>query len=265
MEQREAIIINTERLSPDIVRLTLHAPMIAATAKPGQFINIKTSLGFDPLLRRPFSINQTHVDGTVQVVFKILGKGTNALAERQRGESVNLVGPLGNHFATGKSMCLVGGGLGIAPLLFLTKFLLEKTRHDSVLNLKIILAARNKAELSCFTPDFETLGVTLHLATDDGSQGHHGLVTGLFPSVLDATVDWLVCTCGPHPMMRAVATICREHKWPCQVSLETMMACGISACLGCAVEASATDCKGRKYLHVCQDGPVFGGGDIKWS
>jgi len=265
MEQSDVKIINTERLSSDIVRFTLHAPMIAATAEPGQFINMQVSQGYDPLLRRPFSINQIHADGTVQVIFKILGKGTNALAKLQRGQSVNIVGPLGSHFKTGKSMCLVGGGLGIAPLLFLAKSLLGKAKNDPALTLKIILAARNREELSCFTPGFEALGVTLHLATDDGSLGHHGQATALFPSVLDEAVDWQVCTCGPYPMMRAVAAICREHRWPCQVSLETMMACGISACLGCAIAASDNDSDGRKYLHVCKDGPIFEEGDIKWT
>lgn len=262
MEQSNAIITRTERLSTDIINLTLLAPTIAATAKPGQFINIKAGIGFDPLLRRPFSIHQANTDGTVQVIFKILGKGTIALADLQIGQSVNIVGPLGNHFKTGGATCLVGGGLGIAPLLFLAKSILDKG-HDHPL--KIILAARNKAELSCFTPAFASLGIPLHLATDDGSQGHHGLITEIIPNILNDSNEWQVCTCGPYPMMRAVAAICRDHQWPCQVSLETMMACGISACLGCAVEAGDTDSKGRKYLHVCQDGPIFEEGDIKWT
>lgn len=261
MEQKNVTITNTERLSFDIVRLTLHAPTIAASARPGQFINIKTGLGFDPLLRRPLSIHHVDDDGSIQVIFKILGKGTKALADFSQGQKIDIVGPLGNQFATGPAMCLVGGGLGIAPLLFLTKSLLAQ---QDVPQLKIILAARNSHELSCFTPDFEALGLPLHLATDDGSLGHHGLVTDLIPTVLNGNKDWQVCTCGPHPMMRAVATICRQHKWACQVSLETMMACGISACLGCAVPASDSDSKGRKYLHVCQDGPIFWEGDIKW-
>ena len=261
MEQSDVTICRREQLGPDIVRLTFQAETMAAAAQPGQFINVKAGLGFDPLLRRPFSIHQIHADGSVQIVFKVLGKGTTTLADLQPGQKVNLVGPLGNYFTTSPAMCLVGGGLGIAPLLFLAKSILA--RPDAPL-LKIILAARNQAELSCFLPDFEALGVTLHLATDDGSLGHHGLITDLIPRVLDDTAAWQVCTCGPYPMMRAVAAICREHQWPCQVSLETMMACGISACLGCAVPASANDSKGRQYLHVCQDGPIFWEGEIKW-
>jgi dihydroorotate dehydrogenase electron transfer subunit len=263
MEQRTVIITKTEHLSTDIVRLTFHAPTIAACASPGQFVNIKTGLGFDPLLRRPLSIHHVSEDGHVQVIFKILGKGTNALAELKQGQSLNIVGPLGNHFKTGEAaVCLIGGGLGIAPLFFLAKTILAKNETSK---LKIILAARNKTELSSFTPDFEYLGVTLHLATDDGSLGHHGLVTEIIPSVLSEPIKWQVCTCGPQPMMRAVAAICRKYRWSCQVSLETMMACGISACLGCAVASSGTDSKGPKYLHVCQDGPIFWESDIQWT
>lgn len=261
MEQKNATITNSERLSLDIVRLTLHAPSIAAKSKPGQFINIKTGLGFDPLLRRPLSIHHVNGDGHLQVIFKILGKGTSALADLKHGQEINIIGPLGNHFATGPAMCLIGGGLGIAPLLFLAQSLIAQHKPPK---LKIILAARNSQELSCFTADFETLGLPLHLATDDGSLGHHGLVTDLIPAVLNDNPDWQVCTCGPYPMMRAVAAICRQRKLPCQVSLETMMACGISACLGCAVPASESDNRGRTYLHVCQDGPIFWEGEIKW-
>jgi dihydroorotate dehydrogenase electron transfer subunit len=264
MEQSDVIISNREQLSPDIVRLTLHAPRIAAHSKPGQFVTIKVSQGLDPLLRRPFSIHQVYPDGSLQVVFKVLGKGTAALAALQPGQSVNIVGPLGTPFKIAPHMCLLGGGLGIAPLLFLAQAIMAQGGTTLGPDLHVILAARHQAELSCFTPDFIELGVTLHLATDDGSLGHHGLITDLIPTVIDDTVAWQVACCGPYPMMRAVAAICRERGLPCQVSLETMMACGISACLGCAVEASASG-QGKKYLHVCQDGPVFWEGDIKWT
>ncbi|MDD5757445.1 MAG: dihydroorotate dehydrogenase electron transfer subunit [Desulfobulbaceae bacterium] len=262
MEQQNATISKIERLCTDIVRLTLYAPSIAAKAKPGQFINLKTGPGFDPLLRRPFSIHNIDGEGHLQVIFKILGKGTSALADLRQSQTINIVGPLGNHFQASPSMCLIGGGLGIAPLLFLARSILGQ---QDVPTLKIILAARNKQELSCFTPEFEALDLPLYLATDDGSLGHHGLVTELMPTALSGDTDWQVCSCGPHPMMSAVATICRQHKWRCQVSLETMMACGISACLGCAVPASDHNNTGKQYLHVCQDGPIFWEGDIKWT
>jgi dihydroorotate dehydrogenase electron transfer subunit len=263
MEQFGATLIKNELLTEDIVRMTMLAPSMAANAKPGQFVTIKIGRGHDPLLRRPFSIHQVNTnDGTMQVVFKVLGKGTKALAELRAGALVDMVGPLGNHFRPGEAMCLVGGGLGIAPLLFLAQTLRAQALPP---NLTIILGARNKGELSAISAGFAALDLQVHLATDDGSLGHHGLVTELIPDLLNDGKSWLICSCGPYPMMRAVAGLCNSHGWPCQVSLETMMACGISACLGCTVEASTTNSKSGPYLHVCKDGPVFFAGDIKWK
>jgi len=262
MEQCNATLINSERLSSDIVRLTILAPAIAGQALPGQFVTIKAGGGFDPLLRRPFSIHQVKDDGSLQVLFKVLGKGTKSLAEMRAGETINLVGPLGNHFRTGEAMCLVGGGLGIAPLLFLTRSLLARPTPPS---LTLVLGARDRQELTALSQGFLDLGITVHLTTDDGSLGHHGLVTDLLPSLLGDDKEWQVCSCGPYPMLRAVADLCSRQGWPCQVSLETMMACGISACLGCTVEASGNNDKAGQYLHVCKDGPVFYAGEIKWK
>lgn len=265
MEQCDATIVNVEHLTIDIVRLTLQVPpSVVSCAKPGQFVNLKAGPGFDPLLRRPFSIHRIQGEDTLQVVFKIIGKGTNALANLHGGQSVSVVGPLGNHFVLGESMCLIGGGLGIAPLVFLAHTILEK---KTTINLKVILGARNRDELACFSKEFDALGIETHLATDDGSHGHQGVVTDLMAETLGNKEDWQICCCGPHMMMKSVASICRRHGWSCQVSLETMMACGISACLGCAVEASPTNNKAKsgQYLHVCQDGPIFFEGDIKWN
>lgn len=261
MEQSDAIIINNELLTEDIVRMTLRAPTIVAQAKPGQFVNVKTGQGFDPLLRRPFSIHKIHDDGTLQIIFKIIGKGTTALAALKEGHSINVIGPLGNHFVTGRAMCLVGGGLGIAPLLFLAQTILGQEQPP---DLEIMLGARNRDELTALASGFHDLGIEPDLATDDGSLGHHGFVSELLPLLLGDDKNWQVYCCGPYPMMRTVAAICRKHGRSCQVSLETMMACGISACLGCTVEASPTNSKKSQYLHVCQDGPVFKEGDIKW-
>lgn len=152
--------------------------------------------------------------------------------------------------------------MGIAPLLFLAKTIQKHEGPNA--EITIILAARNKGELDCFINEFEPIGIDPHLATDDGSLGHHGLVTDLIPGVLAASPDCQVCACGPQPMLQAIAKICKEHDTPCQVSLETMMACGISACLGCAIEKADQE-KGKQFLHVCKDGPVFWAGEIKWT
>ena len=262
MEQSDSTITRIEKLGSDIVRMTVQAPTIASQAKPGQFVSIRAGVGYDPLLRRPFSIHQVNADSTLQILFKVIGKGTSQLAEQAVGASVNLMGPLGNHFTPGAAMCLVGGGLGIAPLLFLAQTLL---RQDPQPAMVIILGARNRDELIALTSGFQSLDVTLHLTTDDGSIGHHGLVTDLMPGLLSQQDGWQVRSCGPYPMLRAVAALSRKHGWQCQVSLETMMACGISACLGCTVEASANHRKGGPYLHVCKDGPVFDEGEIAWK
>lgn len=262
MEQSNALITSIERVAPDIVRLSMLTPSIAQQARPGQFINLRTGQGFDPLLRRPFSIHQTHDDGTVQIIFKVVGKGTAALAGLRAGQVVNLVGPLGNHFTINGDMCLVGGGLGIAPLLFLVK---EAQKCAPSSKLRVILGARNREELFSMADDFRRIGINPHLATDDGSLGHHGLVTDLLPEALSDEPRWQVRTCGPFPMMQNVAAISRMKGWPCQVSLETTMACGISACLGCTVRASATNRNGSTYLHVCKDGPIFDEGDVLWN
>jgi len=262
MKQCDVTIQQVRNLSPDIIRLTLYAPRITEEAKPGQFITIKAGDTYDPIIRRPFSIHQIHDDGRLEIVFKVLGKGTKILAATQQGQKLNLIGPLGNPFTITKNMCLIGGGMGIVPLLFLAKAIRKQEGISA--KITVILAARNQEDLSCFTDDFNSLGVMLHLATDDGSLGHHGLVTDLIPTILDSLPTCQVCACGPQPMLQAIAKICEIHDTPCQVSLETMMACGISACLGCAIEAQDGK-KGQKYLHVCQDGPVFWAGDIKWT
>ncbi|MBA3015024.1 MAG: dihydroorotate dehydrogenase electron transfer subunit [Proteobacteria bacterium] len=263
MEQCEVTITSKERLSADIVRLTLLAPSIVEKAQPGQFINVKAGTNtLDPLLRRPFSIHQTYSDGTLQIVFKILGKGTEELARVSVDETLNVVGPLGNAFTLGKAMCLIGGGLGIAPLLFLAKKIRQSAQSPA---LSVILGARTKDELLPLANDFTALGITPHLATDDGSLGHHGLVTDLMKILIQDQNPWQICTCGPYPMMKQIASISRSHGWNCQVSLETMMACGIKACLGCTVLANTENTKGGKYLHVCQDGPVFCEGEIAWQ
>jgi len=264
MKQCEAAIIRHERLSADIIRLTLLAPSIAATARPGQFVNIRVDKNnFDPLLRRPFSIHQTFPDGSIQVVFKVLGKGTEALARAKEGETLDLVGPLGNSFELGRQpICLVGGGLGIAPLVFLARAIKDTSTSSSV---SVILGARTRDELQPLVDCFSAMGITPHVATDDGTMGHHGLATDLMPRIAQDGRTRQVCTCGPYPMMRQVAAISRGYGWPCQVSLETMMACGIKACLGCTVHASANRSGGELYLHVCQDGPIFDEGEVAWK
>ena len=255
-------VVRTESLACDNFRLTVMAPQMADEARPGQFVMVQTAPGQDPLLRRPFSIHQVSGDGTVQILFKVVGRGTKILSETREGDSLSVFGPLGKGFTlTGqdKNICMIGGGMGIAPLLFLGKWLLRSGFNGTLIAL---LGARNGEEVNPLRKDFTHLGITPVIATDDGSSGHHGLVTELMLKQMDPGEEWLVLTCGPYPMMRGVAEICKGMNWPCQVSMETMMACGMGACLGCAI-SKPNDL--HSYQHVCKDGPVFEMSEIVWK
>lgn len=256
-------IDNVEKITDDIIRLTFIAPDIAHKAVPGQFVMVRTGKELDPLLRRPFSIHRLGDNGSLQILFKVVGKGTRLLSSMTKGQHLDVVGPLGKGFTIGEGeKCIVGGGMGIAPLLFLAQGLLKKNTPD---NIKIMLGARTKSEVEMLKNDFTKLGLSVQVATDDGSYGHHGFVTDFLLQEFDQKGnDVNVLSCGPHPMLKKVATMCSEHNVDCQVSLETMMACGISACLGCAIKKSRATNE-LSYFHVCKDGPVFNAGDIVWE
>jgi dihydroorotate dehydrogenase electron transfer subunit len=256
--QEKTEIVRTEQLADDIYRITVKATDFAEAAKPGQFVMIKVSDGLDPLLRRPFSIHQVSADGLVQVLFKALGKGTRLMAGLQPGQIMDLLGPLGHGFAIDKDQlhCLIGGGMGIAPLLFLAQKMLKECEPSAI---KVMLGARTNNEIAAVAGDFESMGLEVHTATEDGSLGHHGLVTDLLQQ-LDRGDQRMVYACGPYPMLKAVVSESLKNNWECQVSLETFMACGLAACLGCAVQRA--DFNG--YVHACKDGPVFKAKEVAW-
>ena len=154
--------------------------------------------------------------------------------------------------------------MGAAPLFYLAKEILRSKIDHRVI--QVLLGCATASEITVLQKDFATLGVAVSVATDDGSLGHHGLVTELMTSKLDQNEKWKVYSCGPHPMMKAIAGYCLKKSWPCQVSLETLMACGISACLGCAIRGSGQVADNSKpYLHVCKEGPVFEAGEVAWE
>lgn len=256
--QEKTQITRIERFTEDIVRLTLDSADIASIAKPGQFVMIRTGNTKDPLLRRPFSISQTSNKKHFQILFKVVGRGTSLLAHCREGETLSVLGPLGNGFRINcKSRnCLIGGGMGIAPLLFLAKTMLRKCPNTPPL---VVLGARNREELTPLVYDFAELGLSAHTATDDGSLGHHGLVTDVLKT-LDLGTDCTTYVCGPHPMMTAVHLFSKARNYGCQVSMETSMACGMGACLGCIVPVE----KGG-YGHACTDGPVFDAKELVWE
>jgi dihydroorotate dehydrogenase electron transfer subunit len=257
--QENSVVQVIERLADTTYRLTLHAPQISAAAQPGQFVMIACGTSFDPLLRRPFSIHQAVAEtGTLQLLFKVIGRGTKILSELRPGDLVSLLGPLGRgfHFTVDPPVGLIGGGMGIAPLLFLAKKIMQNaTSTDSCV---VLLGARTAAEIWKLTPAFSELGCPVQTATDDGTLGHHGLISELLPPYLARLKK--VYVCGPHPMMAVIAGLCREAAVPCEASLEAHMACGLGACLGCTIHGADS-----LYKHVCKHGPVFNAEEVAWT
>lgn len=257
--QEKARVARIEQFANRNFRLTLECPQIAATAKPGQFVMIRAGVGKDPLLRRPFSVHQTSSDGRIQIYFKVVGRGTEMLSRVQKDQQLSILGPLGRGFRLHLQApaIIVGGGLGIAPMLFLAKENCRlKQRCDEDL---IVLAARQKGELEHLLDDFKRLGLRLLTATDDGSFGHHGLVTELLQQ-LTLPPECTVYCCGPEPMMAGVGKICQSRNISCQVSVESVMACGMGACLGCSRLA-----QDGSYTHVCLNGPVYDAEELVWT
>jgi dihydroorotate dehydrogenase electron transfer subunit len=257
--QEKTTVTRVEQLSPENIRLTLYSPDIAKAAKPGQFVMIRTGTGKDPLLRRPFSIHQTDVSGHIQIYFKVVGRGTEILAHVKVGEELSVFGPLGHGFRIGDtvSACIVGGGLGIAPMLFLAKELCRR-KNFSGADL-IILGGRTASEVEPLLDDFQQFGIHVLVTTDDGSYGQRGRVTDALKNV-ELSAGTRVYACGPEPMMAGISDYCAQLGLPCQVSVESVMACGMGACLGCSRPVR----KGG-YAHVCLDGPVFEAGELIWN
>lgn len=257
--QENATVTRVEQLSEFNYRLTFKAPLIAESARPGQFVMIRTSIGHDPMLRRPFSVHQILGDGQIQIYFKEVGRGTSILAHAKLGETFSIFGPLGRGYKIDPDVpsILVGGGLGLAPLLLLLK---ENCRLKSNCDADIvILGGRSIDEVEPLLDDFKEYGVSVRVSTDDGSLGLQGYVSDVLKSI-DMPDDSIVYACGPEPMLAGIAAICHENKIGCQVSVESVMACGMGACLGC----SRPDKKGS-YTHVCLNGPVFDAEKLEWN
>jgi 2-polyprenylphenol hydroxylase and related flavodoxin oxidoreductases len=253
--QKNSIVQKIDRLAADLCLLTLHAPSIAAAARPGQFVMVSCGPLFDPLLRRPFSIHRCIGADALQLLIRVVGRGTELIAQCRPGQSISLVGPLGQGFripAPTESICLIGGGIGMAPLLFLAERLEVPQRCTA------LLGSRTGAEMAQLAAEFAQLGCRVKAATDDGSFGSHGLVTDLLAPHLAATDQ--VYACGPMAMMAAVAQACQNARVACEVSLEAHMACGLGACLGCAVHGAD-----GSYLHVCSNGPVVNALEVAWN
>ena len=265
MIQQPAKILWNEKLGPAVYKIGLTCSEHYAAAKPGQFVMLRFAEQTDPLLRRPFSIHNLIIEEDItrgfELLYKVVGTATAALAQKRAGDLVDIFGPLGTGFIVppkAKRVYVVAGGIGVAPMVFLIAELCRKNFDLSYC--RVFIGGRTKEDLLC-GDDFARFGITAVTTTDDGSAGDQCLVTHPLETVVDQTPPDLIVACGPMAMLACVVGIAEKHHVPCQVSIETMMACGMGACLGCAVEGRSET---ERYFHACMDGPVFPAEMLKW-
>jgi dihydroorotate dehydrogenase electron transfer subunit len=250
----KATIKENRRLSPGYFRMSLSEVGDIAGGQPGQFVMIRGDWQTDPLLGRPLSIYRFRAEeGEVQIVYRVMGKGTHRLSEMKGGQTVDIIGPLGKPFPRPKGSqrsILVAGAIGAPPLVALAESMAARP--------VFILGGRTKNDVVFIRQDLEELGIEAVFVTEDGSHG----ATGTAVSALEKQVGTgdLVYACGPNRMLAQVARLSGEVGFEAYVSFEERMACGIGVCLGCAVRH-----RNGSYVHVCKDGPVFDVKDIAWD
>jgi dihydroorotate dehydrogenase electron transfer subunit len=248
-------------VAPGYRRLGLDTADAFVGARPGQFVMLGLGPAGPRLLRRPFSIHR-RIAGGIELLYRVVGPTTRAMAVLLPGAVVDLLGPLGRGFTVPaglRRLALTAGGIGVAPMVFLAETLVA--RQDAPGAIDVYLGGRSRQDLLC-RGDFERLGLPVTVTTDDGSAGDRCLVTVPLASATAVSPPELICACGPPAMLRCVAQMAMARRIACQVSIETLMACGMGACLGCAVAGSDP---GAPYLHVCRDGPVFDAADLDWA
>lgn len=244
-------VIENRELCESIYEIIIECPGIAIEAKPGQFLHIKVRDGLDPLLRRPISISRINKAlGQISLVYQVIGRGTKEMKNIKHGDDIDIMGPLGNGFPIfpGRKCAVIGGGMGVAPLLELASTIGE---CDAYMGFRC----------NTFKVDeYKTVCREVQIATEDGSLGIKGYVTDL---VRDIDKYDIVYTCGPKPMMKKVKELCERNSVRCYVSIEERMGCGIGACLVCACRIKDGD--SWHYKKACTDGPVFEAGEVDFN
>jgi dihydroorotate dehydrogenase electron transfer subunit len=240
-------VTRNHHITDDYFAIYLKCPVELPQILPGQFAEVLVSNSTTTYLRRPFSIYDTdYTKNELSLLIKTVGDGTAALSRLKEGDTLNLIYPLGNSFSLpeGEKALLIGGGVGIAPMLLLAKRL-----HDKGFKPDILIGGRTSNDI--VEPEkYEPFG-EVFITTDDGSAGEKGMVTQHSLFAEKVTEYSVIYACGPDPMMKAVARVAASFKIPCEISLENTMACGIGACLCCVVETV----DGNKT--TCIEGPVF--------
>lgn len=239
-------LVEKKELANGFYSFVIHCPEMAAQAVPGQFVNLKVP---EHSLRRPISICEIDREaGTLRLVFEIRGEGTKVLSSIEQGSELDLLGPLGNGFTIypGKKAVVIGGGIGVPPMLELAKAYNGQAAA--------ILGFRD-ASVCILEEDFKAHCTQTMLYTDNGTKGEKGFVTDGLAKLIEQQAPEVIYACGPEIMLKKIIAMADEHNIPCQVSLEQRMACGVGACYVCACRLVMD---GEEYFgHVCKDGPVF--------
>jgi len=241
-------------------RLVLRAPALAAAAAPGHFVMLRVSANLDPLLARPFGISSVISKKSIELYYRVAGRGTTLLTTVEPGQTLSVLGPLGNGFPVpdkAATPLLVAGGCGFPPLLYFASRYGKQAR--------LFVGSRDK---ECLPPaavmkDLRSRTKAIHYATEDGSRGTCGFVTDSLAGYLARPLRGekpVIYACGPNAMLASVSRLAAEHSIPCYVSMEERMACGLGVCMGCSVSMKAGG-----YKRVCKEGPVFDSKDIMWS
>ncbi len=277
MIQVTSSVVSNKKITENCWRVAVDCPQIASEVKPGQFIHVKTGRGSGPLFRRPFSVfRRVPLKGNrlgIEIVYKVVGTGTRVMTGLRRGDTLDLIGPLGHGFQLdrGKSThVVVAGGTGAACL-----FLLSEEISRAGLHLKVLLGADTKASV-LLKKEYAALNGEVMVSTDDGTFGFHGFVTQMLDKAFNEgkiSRDCVIYSSGPEPMLKALASICRRDHIPAQVSVERHMMCGIGACLACVCKVDPGHLSKERdvssshiqsvsdrefgYALVCKDGPVF--------
>jgi len=260
MKQLKVKTAFIKKIKPDVFLLGLDSNYLAKTAKPGQFLHVKVD-DKTTILRRPLSIHKIEKN-LIYILFRVRGRGTKLLSECKKGNIFDVIGPLGNGFTIkpktedqkSKTNILVAGGMGVAPLVFLSEKLAKIKNSKLEIKNVVLLGAKSKKEVLA-EGEFKKLGFKINIATDDGSRGHKGSVVDLFKKILSAKrypLSANLYACGPKEMFYEIKKVLEKYpRIQAQVSFEQFMGCGLGICYGCVIETK------EGYKKVCKDGPVF--------
>ena len=255
MRQFESQILDNRRISGDFFEMSLSWDAYAGAPRPGQFLTVRVTRGTVPLLRRPFAFaGFDERAGTVSIIYQTRGRGTEILAAKQQGETIDVMGPLGNTFPIEdipQKAVAVAGGVGLGPIQFLVSALQARG-----VDAEFVFGSRCGSRI----PNSRALkGPAARICTDDGSTGFAGNVVQYINDNIKLDNKTVICACGPAPMIKNLCQLARAAGSRIWVSLEAVMACGVGACVGCVVNTT------KGFSRVCKEGPVFDGGEVIWE